>query len=116
MGEVSEGGGRIGYEGAEGEDGLQGEVGREEFGLQDGKGGAGEVLEGYYALEEGVEDRGAEKGAVAGRGRGLLVRIRLMGVEEAGMAHLRRCQAVGFARVERKGIVMCDRVVWVVEK
>lgn len=58
-------GGRVGEERDEGEDGLEGEVGGEEFGLQDGEGGAREVLEGYYALEEGVEDGGAEEGAVA---------------------------------------------------
>jgi hypothetical protein len=35
---------------------LDGEVGGKEFCLKDGEGGAGEVFEGYYALEEGVED------------------------------------------------------------
>jgi hypothetical protein len=35
---------------------LNGEVWGEEFCLLDVYGGAGEVFEGYYALEEGVED------------------------------------------------------------
>ena len=47
------------------ERGLQEEVGREEVGLELGKGGAREDFEGYDALEEGVEYGGAEEGAVA---------------------------------------------------